>query len=290
MKTIPLHPLHHHISAFVDDADYERLKDFHWQLVKNDSGQFYARRNVITLTGQSSSVHMHQDVLGQREGMIIDHRSGLGLDNRKTNLRFVTHRQNSHNKLSENATGFRGVSAVSPHKFRCCIGGVDLGIYRTAESAAGVYNWAAVRMRGEFAVLNAISGIIITPTPPAAAIILKLEAQVDFVTDEASPLDPALSADSSNRVHQIHHGPLRLQQPMPALNILRQSGRANLVKRGRIWYWRKMVRGVVTSISLGTGDLKTAQALANPAALLASKRQAVQRQKDLMRRVESMRI
>ena len=45
---------------------------------------------------------MHQEVIGKVDGLIIDHINGDGLHNYESNLRHVTHRENSQNHVNAN--------------------------------------------------------------------------------------------------------------------------------------------------------------------------------------------
>jgi hypothetical protein len=45
------------------------------------------------------------------EGVLVDHRNGDRLDNRRSNLRLVDRSQHAANRVSTNATGFRWVHA-----------------------------------------------------------------------------------------------------------------------------------------------------------------------------------
>lgn len=49
-------------------------------------------------------------IIGAKKGQIVDHRNRDPKDNRRKNLRIVTHRQNSLNKRCKNETGFIGVT------------------------------------------------------------------------------------------------------------------------------------------------------------------------------------
>lgn len=56
---------------------------------------------------------MHEEILGKREGYEIDHINGDGLDNRKSNLRHLTHAQNIRNRTHTNRNSTTGVGGVS---------------------------------------------------------------------------------------------------------------------------------------------------------------------------------
>ena len=62
---------------------------------------------------------MHHAILGKPpQGYVVDHINGNRLDNRRCNLRFVTHQQNAFNTRKhrvENGTSrFKGVSYMKP--------------------------------------------------------------------------------------------------------------------------------------------------------------------------------
>ncbi|MCG4256888.1 hypothetical protein K6W27_07520 [Acetobacter senegalensis] len=80
-----------------------------------------------------------------------------GLDNRKSNLRTCTHKENQRNigLNSSNTTGFKGVTLCkSSGKFRARIKidgkKINLGSYATAEEASAVYSKKAKQIYGEF--------------------------------------------------------------------------------------------------------------------------------------------
>lgn len=94
--------------AIVDDEDYERLNVYRWSL----DGLGYATRRVSA----GEKIKMHRDVLGlvRGDGLEGDHKDRTKkLDNRKKNLRIVTHAQNQQNRAASGNKGssskFRGV-------------------------------------------------------------------------------------------------------------------------------------------------------------------------------------
>lgn len=98
---------------------------------------------------------------------MVDHRNQDTLDNRRSNLRSATRRQNRANsKRQTSGTGFRGVTRDKRMKkgnmYYAAIkapGGVEyLGSFSTAEAAARAWDRAAVKHHGEFAALNFPNG------------------------------------------------------------------------------------------------------------------------------------
>lgn len=75
-----------------------------------------------------------------------------------SNLRDITHQQNMCNrgKNKNNTTGYKGVSKHSSGKYQGKIKQIYLGLFNTKEEAARTYNKAAIKLFGEFAVLNVI--------------------------------------------------------------------------------------------------------------------------------------
>jgi len=110
MRTVPVRHGRRVVDAFVDDADFERLVDRDWHI-----GTYgYPTQAARHADGRKTTVRMHQLVLGAvPDGREPDHINGNKLDNRRANLRIVTHAQNMANRTglnSNNGSGYRGVS------------------------------------------------------------------------------------------------------------------------------------------------------------------------------------
>ena len=86
--------------ALVDDEDYEWLNQWKWYADKPKTGDtFYAYRNSSTVNGKRHRIAMHHEVAGYPlKSFEIDHESGRGLDNQRSNLRHVTKRENQQNR------------------------------------------------------------------------------------------------------------------------------------------------------------------------------------------------
>ena len=87
--------------ALVDDEDFERLNKFKWYAHKIRHGYYANRGKTITINGKRKRkmFYMHRVILDVPKGFVVDHKNGDPLDNRKSNLRIVTHRQNCQNKI-----------------------------------------------------------------------------------------------------------------------------------------------------------------------------------------------
>lgn len=152
-KTIPF-------TVIVDDEDYEKVKSFKW-FVRKQKRNFYCQTGIPNPKGGQMSITMHQIILGKIPRMCIDHINSNGLDNRKSNLRQCTFKENTRNQrvAIDNRTGFRGVRLridTGKYEARIRVDGVliNLGQYKNPKEAAIKYNEAALNYFGEFAWLN----------------------------------------------------------------------------------------------------------------------------------------
>lgn len=127
--------------AIVDDEDYEYLNQWKWHTQKIGN-VFYAMRRFRTSNGLGHS-YMHR-LVAARSGLesSVDHVNRNGLDNRRSNLRPATNKQNQENMKvpSDNKSGHKGVSYCrTRHHWRACIGHnnkvISLGRFDTLEEA-----------------------------------------------------------------------------------------------------------------------------------------------------------
>ena len=150
----------------------ETLVAAHWYHVLSQHNWYahfghrhwYAVRH-IRLNGKDTLQSMHRLIMGEPEGMEVDHRNREAtLDNRESNLRIATHSQSQHNHgVSANSTsGVKGVHWVKRYKkwgARIMVNGKSfyLGYFATRLEAAQAYNDAALLYHKEFAALNVLS-------------------------------------------------------------------------------------------------------------------------------------
>ena len=97
----------HSKTLICDLDDWQRLKDIKWSAGKYD---YVFGRD----TKNDRIVRFHQQVMGKREGLVIDHINRNPLDNRKCNLRFVTQLENSWN-IGVKKNSKSGVLGVCKH-------------------------------------------------------------------------------------------------------------------------------------------------------------------------------
>lgn len=130
--------------ATVDVSDKAVVEPFPWFV----NSQGYAVRNVTVESGKQRTLPMHRAILGLEFGdrLEADHISRDKLDNRRSNLRVVTHAQNSQNKPGHGKySQHRGVSFQKGAKKRpwiayCSLDGRQhyLGAFGSEDEAAGV--------------------------------------------------------------------------------------------------------------------------------------------------------
>lgn len=95
------------------DKEFENLLD-KWSFCDNGTG--YA---VACIDGKKQ--YLHHLILGKKNGFVIDHINGNKLDNRVSNLRHISQRQNTLNRRlnKNNSSGIRGVIYDSRIKKWC---------------------------------------------------------------------------------------------------------------------------------------------------------------------------
>jgi len=143
--------------AIVDDADYEYLSRWKWQVSK----QGYARRTYYN-NGKRTKLFMHLAILQPPPGFIIDHINGNSLDNRRENLRLATPSQNNANRHRPNPkihSQYKGVTLdTRRHRWYAQISHNDcvihIGTFTNELEAAKAYDAKAKEFFGEFAYTN----------------------------------------------------------------------------------------------------------------------------------------
>jgi hypothetical protein len=156
-------PLTHRKFTLVAEDDYDWLTYYKWFANKSSSGIWYVLTNGVNEKGKRANLPMHRIIMNAPKEMLVDHRYGDGLDNRRWNLRLATQSENQCNAVKTKPKGsssrFRGVG-----KNKKCRGWhveiqvngkiIRLGTYATELEAAKAYDRAAMIYHGQFATLN----------------------------------------------------------------------------------------------------------------------------------------
>lgn len=89
----------------VDEEDREKLLGKRLEMVRDNTTDY-----VRVFTGDKS-VLIHHIIIGKPPtGYVTDHINGNGFDNRRSNLRFVTHRGNAQNRHVPHSSKYCGVT------------------------------------------------------------------------------------------------------------------------------------------------------------------------------------
>ena len=133
-------PLTQGRETLVDAEDVEFLKQFNWYFDpdqrKTDTG--YAAVKTTNIC------RMHRVLTKCPDGYMVDHVNGNSLDNRKSNLRIVTNRENQQNRKTHRSGRMLGCCYhKSPKKWRARIlvngHSKHLGYFKTEHEAHQAY-------------------------------------------------------------------------------------------------------------------------------------------------------
>lgn len=143
------------MKTLVDDENYNYL--IQWKWTYNKRSKRPLRYDVKT----KKTVYMHREILIAKKGEEVDHMNRDGMDNRKENLRKITHQQNMFNRGAVKKR-YKGIWRRK-EKWNACIKKnnktTHLGSFFSKEEAAMAYNEAARRLHGEYAYQNCINSL-----------------------------------------------------------------------------------------------------------------------------------
>lgn len=147
-------------SVLVDRKDFEKLINYKWTYKDG-----YAVRFVGKVRNGRKCLYMHRSILDASKGMEVDHINGDGLDNRRSNLRLCTRKENSRNTKihKHNTSGYKGVvryyrggKLTGKWLAQIIVDGKKIygNSYKRKEAAAKAYDSLAKKYFGKFASLN----------------------------------------------------------------------------------------------------------------------------------------
>jgi hypothetical protein len=83
--------------ALVDEEDYEEIMKYKW--IYNAG---FAARSGKTESGKTTTIIMHREIMNNPEGMVVFHRNGNSIDNRKINLAVCSRSEFEHSVRKRN--------------------------------------------------------------------------------------------------------------------------------------------------------------------------------------------
>jgi hypothetical protein len=141
--------------TLVSQEDYEGVCKFKWHInIKTIS-----KKSYVSTKRDKKNVLLHHFIIGHPDdGMVVDHINGDGLDNRRSNLRHVSKKQNSQNRnvvISNKTSKYLGVAKIkNSKKYEVACGSHNLGRHEDEIKAAKRYDICAYLVYGEGAKTN----------------------------------------------------------------------------------------------------------------------------------------
>ena len=134
--------------ALVDNDDFEMVSKKKWRFIERKDGTGYASRTEGKV-GERFEWYMHWEIIGKpSNGLVVDHINRNKLDNRKENLRVITHREN----LRNTDRAFSGAYRTKGKKYFSMIGSkgkyIYLGTFDSKEDATKKYREAEKNIYG----------------------------------------------------------------------------------------------------------------------------------------------
>jgi hypothetical protein len=167
--------------TLVDDADYELVSQYRWNVESRD-GRHYARTNEPKGNGKYGTIYLHRLILGDScKGKQVEFINGNTLDSRRENLRARTRtalQLDKPSKRKNSTSSYNGVFWNATYKKWCTSITIErthiyLGSFHSEVEAASVYQRAHDIRSSEPNPQSAIEAIkqlkpvkVKTPKPP----------------------------------------------------------------------------------------------------------------------------
>jgi len=146
--------------TLVDDDIYKLVRNRKWRLNMNGYAVWTSSKN-----GKNIHVYLHRLANNTLPSFDTDHKNRNKLDNRRCNLRSVTHSQNCMNSRvrSDGVSKYKGVywkkeTSKWGAKINLNYKQIHLGYFKCEDDAAHAYNQGAKKYHCKFANLNKIGG------------------------------------------------------------------------------------------------------------------------------------
>lgn len=140
--------------TLIDPCDLHLLEGWRWNVKP------HRRTAYVVYQGSTVSLRLHRVIVPG--GHQVDHRNGIGWDNRRGNLRecnALGQARNQRPHLNKMYSGYKGVTydpIKKLYRARIMVNGrsIGLGRFKSDEDAAKAYDAAARKYFKEFAVVN----------------------------------------------------------------------------------------------------------------------------------------
>lgn len=144
--------------VLLDKTDLSFFNQYSWRIVNG----YVARSKRI---GQKvTTIHLHTDLMKPEKDFETDHINRNKLDNRRSNLRVVTHSQNCQNrrKSSRNTSGYIGIrkkKGRTKWEVLVTVAGKHfyVGYYSNLQEAIKARDNKTKELHGKFAQLNGVT-------------------------------------------------------------------------------------------------------------------------------------
>lgn len=141
--------------VLIDKSDIDFFNTYSWHIVNG-----YVVRSK-RLNEKIIQISMHNNLMNPPIGYEVDHINRNKLDNRRSNLRIVTHAQNCQNrrKSSRNTSGFIGIrkkKGRNKWEVQVTVMGKHyyVGYFSDIKEAVRARDTKALELHGEYAQLN----------------------------------------------------------------------------------------------------------------------------------------
>ena len=126
------------LECYVDKEDFQKVSSIKgtWHITNNRKGHVDGVRTKIQKEGIRKQYWMHNMIMSKIDANnVIDHINHNTLDNRRSNLRELSKKDNATNtSVDKSKTGIRNVT-IENGKYRVRIKGISFGRYDTLEEA-----------------------------------------------------------------------------------------------------------------------------------------------------------
>jgi hypothetical protein len=100
-----------YVDCLIDAEDIKRLSQYQWRVAKDRKGCLYVKTK--------DGLYIHRFIMGAPRDMVVDHKFHNTLDNRKSQLRIVTNRENVCSRVvnKTSTSGIRGSGGASGRRW-----------------------------------------------------------------------------------------------------------------------------------------------------------------------------